>query len=131
MADDLSGDALTLAGTSVRVVLSSWTQRPSYYTGARVRMKDGSLRSSEAGGTTFPFLGFKRIYDCQVDLYDQVEEDTLRQACPRGQAITVDGYLPSVAMNAVVDVGDVATVVFTIGGQHTILRTASLHIEEV
>ncbi len=131
MPDTLTGAMLSLAGLDVLVIDGSWVRRTDYRVGSRVRVKNGTLRSSEAGGTAFPFLGSKKVWDCQIDLYDQAEEDAVRAACPVGQAVTVTGYLlPGASVNAVVDVGDVATVTADIDGTRTILRTASLHIEE-
>lgn len=133
MADTLTGSMLTLAGAlDVVVIDGSWVRRADFRIGARVRTKDGTLRSSEAGTAAFPYPGSKKIFDCQIDLYDQAEEDAVRAACPIGDAITVTGYLiPGGTLSAVVDIGDVATVTAIIDGDTTILRTASLHIEEV
>lgn len=130
MADTLVGSMLTLGTFDAFVVEGSWVRRPDYVVGARVRVKDGTLRSSEAGGAVFPFLGSKMVFDCQVDLLDQAEENSLRAACPIGQAIAIAGYLVPVPFDGVVDVGDVATMTATLDGVMTIFRTASLHIEQ-
>jgi hypothetical protein len=116
-------DALTIAAIPVRVLAGTWVEKESIYQGARVRAKAGNLISTE----TTP----KRVYECQVDFYEDAEEAALRAACPRGQGVAIAGELPATAFTGVVDIGQTATSLVIVNGLDTLLRTASLHIEEV
>jgi hypothetical protein len=115
---------LLLAGAlEPRVVADTWVRRPSLYQGGRQRMRDNNLISTEDEATA------KRVYDCQVDVYDAAEEAALRTACPRGVPITIDGDLPGASFTGTVDVADTSVLAMEVETGE-FLRVLALHIEE-
>lgn len=116
--------SLTLGAFEARVLEGSFAQKPSLFAGARVRTASNRLRSSERDE--------KRVYECQIDLYDATEEAALRAACPRGTLVAIAGDLVDVGFDGIVDIQEITK---TTAEDDTeivdVLRAASLHIEEV
>jgi len=111
---------LTIANTDLRVLLDSWTRKPSIYQGGRARMADNSMVSTETAE--------KRVYECRIDWYDATEESEFRATVLRGVAVFVSGDLPGTGFDALVDIGE--TQVLDIGAVD-FLRSTTLHIEEI
>lgn len=121
---------LTVAGHALRVVEGSARQLPSLYLGARKRMFDQSVISTERDE--------RRVFEVDVDFYNPDEWLTIWAACPRGVPVIVDGMLWYVGtlglMTATVDFTQHASFLGNPGSGSTdpasVWRTVTLHIEE-
>lgn len=118
-------DGLTLNGTPVPVLVNTWVEKPSRYSGGRAVMRANNIVSTEDDSTR------KRIADCAIDCPDDAAEATLRTLCPKGTGVMIAGDLPVTSFTALVDIGDVTALRSEKDGVQVLLRAAIVHIEQV
>ena len=117
-------EGLIIASVPVRVRAGSWTELPSLYFGARMRMKAGNAFTTENPASR------KRVAQCEVWFLTGAEEAALRAATPPGAAYLVEGELPGATFSALVDLGDARAERRWEGGGQVLQRVASLRLEE-
>lgn len=113
---------------SLRVLRGSWVEKEGKYLGGRAYNADGDIITSEtaygSGGSR------RRIITCNVDLPTYDDEVELRQICPRGAEVTIEGDLPVLSFPALVDIGDVTALYDEQNGLPVYLRAATLTISQ-
>jgi hypothetical protein len=117
-------DFLTVAGIVLRVVDGSAVERETIYQGERLRSATGTLINMEAESTGM------RVLDCQVDLYEAIEETDLRTACLRGVAVTIGGSWAGAGFQGVVDLRDVTAEVGVLAVGEDFFKVVAVHIEQ-
>jgi len=115
--------SLTVGGVDFAVVEGTWNQLPSLYQGGRARMRANNLLSTETSEI--------RIWECEVDFIDSVEEDAARDVLIRGVPLTMSGDLPGITVDVIADLGQSTTHFGNLDGVDVFWRTAKLHLEEV
>jgi len=116
-------NGLGIAGIAVRVRRDTWSQVESFYMGARVRMFDNTLFSTERDE--------RRVWEGEAYFLDQAEEEALRAACPRGIGVLVSGELVGGDLfYGTVDMGPSSYKYVLELGVQALHRTMPLHIEE-
>jgi hypothetical protein len=104
------------------VVEGSWVEHQRISKGERLRMEDMSWLSTEELE--------KRSIDCQVDLYDALEEALLRAAVPLGASVPISGDGVGTGFNGTVDILDIPQWSGNVAGTDEVYKTVNLHIEE-
>jgi hypothetical protein len=117
-------DFLSVAGIVLRVNDGTAVERETIYQGERLRGALGNLISMEAESTG------KRVLDCQVDLYEAIEEADLRAACPRGMAVTIGATWAGAGFQGVVDLQDITAEVGVLAVGEDFFKVVAIHIEE-
>jgi hypothetical protein len=117
--------ALTVAGSPIRVRKNTWKRLPSLYQGGDSRQDDMTVVSTIDPATEI------RVAECEVFFTDDTTADAFEASIPRGDPVTIGGYLPGTGFtSAYIVIAGGTAIHYKIGGVAGVYRAFSLHLEQ-